>query len=310
VNVRYVACVLVSMAVTGCASRQLAQQPGRVPAAAALATAAAVPADSLEAYMGKVRQLSIANRPNRPALQTLEGADPRLSTAIALAIVAPSAEAYRRVADEYRRVQVFDKAHEYLNRARLLDARDGATYDAMARLWRDAGFPQLALSDAHRAVYFAPSSPIARNTLGTVLQALGKRELARQQYEQALRLDAQAAYALNNLCYGWVLDGNGSKAVAACERAMAIQPDLTAARHNLALAKAVNGDTAGAQDMFASGNDRAMALYNTGIMHLAQRRYTQAVDAFEAAHVARPGMTRALARARQAQAASAAAVEE
>ena len=52
----------------------------------------------------------------------------------------------------------------------------GATGDS--RIWR--------CPTRHRAVYYAPDSPVVHNTLGTVLQALGRRAEARAQYEKAL----------------------------------------------------------------------------------------------------------------------------
>ena len=206
----------------------------------------------------------------------------------------------RAVAAEYRRLNIVDRAHVYLSRALALNPGDPVTYDAMARLWRDAGFPHLGLADAHRAVYFAPDSPEARNTLGTVLQALGHRALARKEYERALALNPFAAYALNNLCYSSLLDGAAADAVVLCNRALDSAPDLTAARNNLALAYESQGDHAAAQREFAASGDRAGALYNAGIVHLAQREYRSAVVAFQQAHALKPTLTHALTRAKQA----------
>ena len=186
-----------------------------------------------------------------------------------------------------------------------MDPRDAATYDAAARLWRDSGMPHVALGDAYRATYFAPRSPVAHNTLGTIFQALGRRQLARAEYQRALALEPSAAYALNNLCYGWILDKQPKKAILACENALKAQPGLAAAHNNLGLAHAANGDMAAARAAFARAGDKATELYNTGIVQLAQRDYAGAVDAFESAHAARPTLVEAVARARQARAAAA-----
>ena len=43
--------------------------------------------------------------------------------------------------------------------------------------------PELALSDAHRAVHCRPGSASAYNTLGTVLVALGQLEQAKAAFE-------------------------------------------------------------------------------------------------------------------------------
>jgi tetratricopeptide (TPR) repeat protein len=260
--------------------------------------------------MAKVRKLSTEAVAARSQAATLESRDPPLGAAIVAATIYPEPGAFRAVAEEYKRLGVFDRAHHYLNKALLLDSRDAATHDALARLWRDYGFPQLGLSDAHRAVYYAPSSPIAHNTLGTLLQGLGRRDLARAEYQRALELDAKATYALNNLCYGWVLDANAPKAIATCRQALELQPDLAAAHNNLALAHAIAGDMRAARAAFEATGDRAQSLYNVGVVDLAQGRYTSAVRSFTAAHIERPSLAMAAERARQASARAGAAASE
>jgi Flp pilus assembly protein TadD len=245
-------------------------------------------ADSLDAFIGKVRRLAANARPVQVQGETIEQRDPRLAAALLAATTMQTPEAYRAAAREYRRLGVFDKAHEYLNRALALGRRDGATYDALARIWRDSGFPHLALGDAYRAVFYAPDSAIVRNTLGTVFQAIGLQQEARQQYETALGLDPTAAYALNNLCYGLILDGAAVAAVKACQRALETDPTFAVARNNLAIAYAATGDTVRAREAFAQAGDEASMLYNVGIVHLARREYRAAADAFQAAQRVRP----------------------
>ena len=119
----------------------------------------AAPGESLENYIARMRALSAQARPAPavPAAQTLEATDGRLGAVLATALTSPSPAAYRAVAAEYRRLNVFDRAHSYLSRAIALDHTDAANYDALARLWRDSGFPQLGLVDAYRAVYLRPA---------------------------------------------------------------------------------------------------------------------------------------------------------
>ena len=307
--------LLVCVAVWGCGTKHrpvTAPIPGAATSQSIEQLFAASPEDSLETFMTRMRARSAQARPVAavPAAQTIEVTDAPLAAALVKALAAPSPATMRAVAAEYRRLNVFDQAHHYLSRAIALDHSDAATYDALARLWRDSGFPQLGLAEAYRAVYYAPRSAIVRNTLGTVLQALGQRALAHDEYVRALEIDPSAAYALNNLCYGYTLEGETSKAIAACEQALKLQPDLTAARNNLGLAHAAAGDSVASQQAFASAGDRAAALYNSGIVHLAQRQFSSAVAAFQAAHALRPEMKNALARANQARAAAAADAEE
>lgn len=232
-------------------------------------------------------------------LYTIEATDPALRNALDHANLEPGVDAFQAVAVEYRRLQVYDKAIQFLDRALTLRPNDPASLDARARLWRDAGFPNYGLSDAYRAIHFAPRSAIPRNTLGTLLQALGQRAQARAEFERAVALDPTAAYALSNLCYAWLVDGRAAQAVDACARAVQVDPSLTAARNNLALAHASLGNVDAARGALAAA-DRATELYNTGILHMALRQYRSATEAFAAAHTLRPSMTQALARARQA----------
>jgi len=298
--VRVVLCVVLSVTLAGCAMHRT----GRVAPTSMDNLEGALgmgdsPGESLESFMSKVRQRASEARPGRVPAATIEGQDPRLAAALAEATVRPEPETYRAVAREYSRLHIVDRAHDYLTRALTVDRRDWATYDTLARVWRDSGSPNVALGDAHRAVYYAPASPVARNTLGTILQAMGLKKGAREQYEHALRLDPGASYALNNLCYGWILDGDAPKAARACDQALSLNPDLSAARNNLGILYAAGGDFAGARSAFEQSGDQAVVSYNLGIMHLARREYRKAADSFADAQQARPTRTTA-ARVRQA----------
>jgi Flp pilus assembly protein TadD len=138
---------------------------------------------------------------------------------------------------------------------------------------------------------------------------MGRRTLAREEYRRAVELDPSAVYALSNLCYAWTLEGDAPRAIDACQRALALQPDFSTAKNNLGLAYAAGGRTLEARQIFASAGDPAAAFYNTGMVHLAHRRYNSAVEAFQAAHALRPDLKTALARAGQAMAAAARAEE-
>jgi tetratricopeptide (TPR) repeat protein len=251
--------------------------------------------------MAKARAVAAqAKPPARESIAHIEGANPRLAAALLAAKMAPSPQTLRHAAEEYQRIGIHDRAHDYLHQALTLDSRDAATYDALARLWRDGGFFDVALADVQRALYYAPASAAAHNTLGTVFQALGRRKQAAEQYQRALQLDPAAAYALNNLCYGWILDRQPDRAVRACEAALKVDPTLTAARNNLGLAYAARGDLDATRDAFARVGDNATALYNLGIVYMGRREYRDAVNAFAAAQQARPSFTKANERAVQA----------
>ena len=128
---------------------------------------------------------------------------------------------------------------------------------------------------------------------------LGRRPQARAAYEKALSLDANAAYALTNLCYGWALEGQPDKAVSACQQALRVQPGMQAARNNLAIAYELTGESEKAAEVFAESGDAARAAYNTGILHLAARRYADAEKSFSKAMALRGRFAAAELMARQ-----------
>ena len=281
------ACVIAATALGGCAAHR--------PPAAALSPA------SVETFVEKVRQLSAAARPPRSnEADTLERRDPELSEARLMLVVAPTAGNHRRVAEAYARLGVFDAAYDHFSAALRLEPHDAASDDGLARIWRDWGFPHLGLTDAYRAIYYAPDSPVPQNTLGTLLLKMGRPAEARRAFERALALDPRAPYVLNNLCYTDLLTGYSAPAIARCRSAVRAQPDLTAAHNNLALAYAAAGEMAAAAQEFSLATSLAAARYNMGVALMATRRFDAAARAFDDAATLIPSVAHARDRARQA----------
>jgi Flp pilus assembly protein TadD len=167
-------------------------------------------------------------------LPTIEKTDHRLADALAALKRDPTGSAHRRVAAEYLRLSIYDAAYDQYASALNINRRDAEAYDGIARLWRDAGFPGLSLRPAHQAIFYAPKWAQARNTLGTVLHALGDNVAAEQEFEAALALDPTAGYVLNNLCYLSFARGDLSRATEQCGEAVRLDARLAAARANLA----------------------------------------------------------------------------
>ena len=256
---------------------------------------------SLSETIRKIRHLSATARPKtvETEITRLEAGDAAFASDLATLKGAPSGESYRRVAERYHAAGVLDAAYRHFNRAVLLNPRDAAAYEGLARVWRDWRLPELALGDAHRAVYHAPASASARNTLGTIMQALGRPEDARHAYELASALDPRAGYAVNNLCYLSFVSGEIDEAIETCSRALTLDPQLRAARNNLALAYAATGRLDLARAHFLDAGDRASGLYNIGIVHLASGDPRGALSAFDEATKARPTFAVARQRAQQ-----------
>ncbi len=245
---------------------------------------------SLREYIQKVRRVSASAKPQaaKDAAETLETRDPELAAALLQLMAAPTAERHRLIAERYLGLGVLDSAYRHFNDALALNPRDGAAYEGLARVWRDWGLPEVAVGDAHRATFYAPQSASARNTFGTIMQALGHYSDARSAYELASWLDPNAAYAVNNLCYLGFVSGRIDDAIEQCTAALRLDPSLTAARNNLALAFAASGRMDAARAQFLDGSDRASGLYNTGIVYLAAGDERSALASFDAASRARP----------------------
>jgi tetratricopeptide (TPR) repeat protein len=234
--------------------------------------------------------LSASAKPVTPkeAAATLETRDPALAADLLQVLSAPTAERHRAIAERYREAGVLDNAYQHFNAALALNDRDAAAYEGLARVWRDWGLPELAVGDAHRATFYAPQSAAARNTFGTIMQALGRYSDARASYELASWLDPNAAYAVNNLCYLAFVTGHIEDAIDRCSAALRLDPSLAAARNNLALAFAASGRMDIARAQFLDAGDRASGLFNTGIAYLASGDEPNALAAFDAASKARP----------------------
>jgi len=261
----------------------------------------APPSPTLEEAIGKMRRLMVEARPEpKTALQTLESRDPELAQALADLKTFPTPERHVDVAAAYHTHGLLEQAYDYYMRALRLDPRYADAHDGLARVWRDWGLPSLGLGDAHRAIYYAPDSAAARNTLGTLLQSLGQNRDARQAYGLAARLDATAGYPLSNLCYLSFVEGNATQAIGECRAAIERDPKLSAAHNNLALTYAAIGRLDLARGEFARAGGPRAASYNMGIVSFAQKRYAEAAEEFEAAAAGHPFFAEAASRARAA----------
>lgn len=171
------------------------------------------------------------------------GAEPaeRWSATLAAALSRNSAsqtvQSQLELADAYYSIGILDKASELYGAVARRVPRQAAAWDGLARIWRDWGYPQLGLGDAHRAVWADPRSPVVRNTLGTILQLLGKSREAKEQFARAASLDPQAAYAQYNLGVACMALGQHAEAAVSFERAAALDVSLDAARVRAGLAR-------------------------------------------------------------------------
>ena len=246
---------------------------------------------------------ALASMPARPPLagsaEALEHMRPSLAAARLLVQLAPTAPHQRALADQYLQIGVRDAAYDHYQAALRLAPKDVGALDGLARVWRDWGYLETALPMALRAVYFAPTSPVARNTLGTILLRLGQPAEADRAFTQALALAPGAFWALNNLCYVAIVRGLPAEGVARCERTLRASPGNATVLNNLALAYAASGDLETAAARFSSAAPPSRASYNLGIALMATGHYADAARAFDNASALGPGLTAARARASQ-----------
>ena len=231
----------------------------------------------------------------------VEAHDPVLSNALASLILDRSAGRLVAVGNRYYQLQIRDKAFEYYSEAVTLDGTYAAALDGRARVLRDWRFTDEALDDAMNAARVAPDSAPAVNTLGTILQMLGKRDEAAVAYARSADLDRSAPYAMNNLCYLSFLAGRQEDAARDCADALSRSNGFAPARNNLALAHAAAGRADKARSYFLGDADDAAGHYNLGIVLLAQKRYREAATEFYAATRRDPSLAAAHRRARQAE---------
>jgi tetratricopeptide (TPR) repeat protein len=160
-----------------------------------LPAAAVPPADAVRKAVAQAR----AGRPVLAPSRTIESTPGELRQALASLRAVATPAGHLRVGLAYQRAGVLDQAFEHFDAALKQNSRLAAAYDGRARIWRDWGLPGLGIGDATRAVFFAPHSASARNTLGTLLAGMADCEGARSAYARALALDPAASYARSNL---------------------------------------------------------------------------------------------------------------
>ena len=162
--------------------------------------------------------------------ESAEQWSPTLAAALSRNSASQTVQSQLELAHAYYSIGILDKASDLYEAVARREPRQAAAWDGLARIWRDWGYPQLGLGDAHRAVWADPRSPVARNTLGTILQLLGKSREAKEQFARAASLDPAAAYAQYNLGLTCVTLGQFAEAAESFERAAALDTSLDAAR--------------------------------------------------------------------------------
>jgi tetratricopeptide (TPR) repeat protein len=150
------------------------------------------------------------------------------------------------------------EAERYFRAAQQYDPSNPVSYVFYARWLASAGRGEEAITQVRRAVELS-SADLEARTLLQELQAhamasaadtpeqwlaisltqyrAGQYQACIESSQQALRRRPHYAEAFNNICAANNALGRYAEAAAACERAIALKPDLELARNNLALTK-------------------------------------------------------------------------
>jgi tetratricopeptide (TPR) repeat protein len=122
----------------------------------------------------------------------------------------------------------YDKAEHLLRQALLLDPENAEIYHNRGMLYSRSECWQAALADFGNAITLSPH-PMSYEQRATVHYRLGNRQAAKQDLEQALRLDRQRFQALANL--GWFAfeEQRYLDAVGYLSAAIEVEPTMSAA---------------------------------------------------------------------------------
>ena len=138
----------------------------------------------------------------------------------------PTTDALLLAARTYTAVKDPGSAEKALRAAIDMDPSLVTPYDLLGRLYLDQGKLDQALSQFETLAQ-KQSRPVEAITMtGMILRQQGKNDLARARYEEALRLDPNAATAANNLA--WMLAESGQE----LDRAVDLAKIATAASPN------------------------------------------------------------------------------
>ncbi|MDJ0869998.1 MAG: tetratricopeptide repeat protein [Myxococcota bacterium] len=183
-------------------------------------------------------------------------------------------------------------AEAKLRRAIDLDPNDIASYQALARYLISSRRFSESIETYKRAVDSRPDFAPLRFTLGTLYEVSGDRELAIEQYEEAVRLNPGLAVAKNNLAYLMVEEGkNLDRALDLAQEAKALLPDSPNAADTLGwvllkkgIPEAAIGYLKEAEGGFPPGHDDlGVVRYHLALAYEANQEQDKARETLERA---------------------------
>jgi tetratricopeptide (TPR) repeat protein len=133
------------------------------------------------------------------------------------------------------------------------------------------------------ALHVNPELWQSHNFLGIIYDRQKRFEAAIAEYHAAIALKPEAWLVLNNLGISYFYKGEYEKAVQVFSAARKVAPSQTKIANNLGLALGKMGRYHEALEAFKHGGDAAQAYNNLGIVYIGERKYQEAITAFEKA---------------------------
>ncbi len=119
----------------------------------------------------------------------------------------------------------------------------------MGRAQLALGRSQMAQQDFNCALKAVPDNASALNGMGVVLDAAGRHDEARRLFDQALRSDPADVAAMNNLALSWLNSGQPTKAISLLRSTELNNPSI---KLNLALAYLYDGNQTEARNTLSA----------------------------------------------------------
>ncbi len=200
-------------------------------------------------------------------------------------------ESYRNKYAETNDRTWITRATSEVTRALQIDPGRADVRLSLAVVYRDTGRTGSAVDELRRVLADQPSNDNAHRILGEILGAEGRADDAQRELLQAVNLRPQ--YWRNHASLGqfYLSAGRLQDAVQAFTRRADLRPDEPTAFLQLGAACQALGDNARARSNYERAiqlQPNAGAYSNLGLIHYSERRYADAVTAFEAAVKLRP----------------------
>ncbi|HXH13865.1 MAG TPA: tetratricopeptide repeat protein [Alphaproteobacteria bacterium] len=149
-------------------------------------------------------------------------------------------------------------------------------------LLQKANYDEAELYFRH-ALALSPELWQCHNFLGILYDRQQRFDEAIAEYRAALALQPAQGFLLNNLGMSYYLKGDYEGAVQAFMEALRTAPAQNRIHNNLGLALAKLGRYDAALEAFKNAGDDAKAYNNLGMIYLGEKRYQEAIAAFEKA---------------------------